>query len=52
MRPPRGQALALRVEMPILLASTKKIDKLGFQTSYSLKDIIMDQLNYYPAPSC
>jgi GDPmannose 4,6-dehydratase len=34
-------------EAPILLASTKKIDKLGFKTAYSLRDIINDQLNYY-----
>jgi GDP-D-mannose dehydratase len=34
-------------EVPILLASTKKIDKLGFRISYSLSDIIRDQLNYY-----
>jgi len=34
-------------DVPILLASTKKIDKLGFKTEYSLKDIINDQLNYY-----
>lgn len=34
-------------EVPILLASTKKISKLGFKTAYSLRDIIIDQLNYY-----
>jgi GDPmannose 4,6-dehydratase len=34
-------------EVPILLANTGKIDKLGFKTSFSLKDIIADQLNYY-----
>jgi len=34
-------------EVPILLASTKKIEKLGFKTVYSLRDIIRDQLNYY-----
>jgi GDPmannose 4,6-dehydratase len=38
-------------EVPILLANTKKIDKLGFKTAYSLRDIIMDQLNYYLDPS-
>jgi GDP-mannose 4,6-dehydratase len=34
-------------EVPILLASTAKIDKLGFKTAFSLRDIIKDQLNYY-----
>jgi GDP-mannose 4,6-dehydratase len=34
-------------DVPILLASTKKIDRLGFKTQYSLRDIINDQLNYY-----
>jgi GDP-mannose 4,6-dehydratase len=34
-------------DVPLLMASTKKIDKLGFKTEYSLKDIINDQLNYY-----
>ena len=34
-------------EVPILLASTRKIDKLGFKTAYSLSDIITDQLNFY-----
>ncbi|MGA2368384.1 MAG: GDP-mannose 4,6-dehydratase [Dehalococcoidia bacterium] len=38
-------------EVPILLASTAKIDKLGFKTAYSLRDIINDQLNYYLDPS-
>jgi len=38
-------------EVPILLASTKKINKLGFKITYSLKDIINDQLNYYLDPS-
>jgi len=38
-------------EVPILLASTAKIDKLGFKTVYSLRDIINDQLNYYLDPS-
>lgn len=37
-------------EVPILLASTKKIDKLGFKTVYGLRDIITDQLNYYLDP--
>ena len=34
-------------EVPILMASTKKINKIGFKVAYSLKDIIVDQLNYY-----
>lgn len=34
-------------EVPILLASTQKIDKLGFKTAHSLRDIIRDQLNHY-----
>lgn len=38
-------------EVPILLASTRKIAKLGFKTAYSLRDIILDQLNYYMDPS-
>jgi GDPmannose 4,6-dehydratase len=38
-------------EVPILLSSTAKIDKLGFKTAYSLRDIINDQLNYYLDPS-
>ncbi|MGA9048427.1 MAG: GDP-mannose 4,6-dehydratase [Dehalococcoidia bacterium] len=38
-------------EVPILLACTAKIDKLGFKTAYSLRDIITDQLNYYLDPS-
>lgn len=38
-------------EVPILLASTAKIRKLGFQAKHTLKDIINDQLNYYLDPS-
>lgn len=38
-------------DVPLLLASTAKIDKLGFKTRYSLKDIIRDQLNYYLDPA-
>lgn len=38
-------------EVPILLASTGKIAKLGFRAAYSLRDIILDQLNYYLDPS-
>ncbi|TDA25566.1 MAG: GDP-mannose 4,6 dehydratase [Archaeoglobi archaeon] len=34
-------------EVPILLSDTSKIQKLGFRTEHSLKDIIRDQLNYY-----
>ena len=34
-------------DVPILLASTRKIDSLGFKTGYGLKDIIQDQLEYY-----
>ena len=38
-------------EVPILLSSTAKIQKLGFQVKHSLKDIINDQLNYYLDPA-
>ena len=38
-------------EVPILLCSTSKIRKLGFQIKYSLKDIINDQLNYFLDPA-
>lgn len=34
-------------EVPITLSDTTKIEKLGFKTKYSLKDIIDDQLNHY-----
>lgn len=34
-------------EVPILLADTGKIQKLGVKTEYSLNDIINDQLNYF-----
>lgn len=34
-------------EVPILLADTSKIEKLGFKAKCSLKDIIDDQLNHY-----
>ena len=33
-------------EVPIMLADTRKIQKIGAKTDYSLKDIINDQLNY------
>jgi GDPmannose 4,6-dehydratase len=38
-------------EVPILLAGTAKINKLGLQNAHSLKDIINDQLNYFLDPS-
>jgi GDPmannose 4,6-dehydratase len=34
-------------DVPILLASTEKISKIGFEIKHSLTDIINDQLNYY-----
>jgi len=34
-------------EIPILLSDSTKIKKLGFKVTYSLEDIIRDQLNYY-----
>lgn len=34
-------------EVPILMSDTSKIKKIGFKTKYSIKDIIMDQLNFY-----
>jgi GDPmannose 4,6-dehydratase len=34
-------------EVPILLSLTKKIQKLGFEIKYSLRNIVDDQLNYY-----
>ncbi|MBZ2166394.1 GDP-mannose 4,6-dehydratase [Methanobacterium spitsbergense] len=33
-------------EVPIMLADTRKIQKIGAKTDYSIKDIINDQLNY------
>ena len=33
-------------EVPIMLADTRKIEKIGAKTEHSLKDIINDQLNY------
>jgi len=33
-------------EVPIMLADTRKIQNIGARTEYSLKDIIIDQLNY------
>ncbi len=34
-------------EVPVLMADTRKVQKLGFKTKSSLEDIIKDQLNYY-----
>ncbi len=34
-------------EVPILLADTQKIQKLGCEIEYSLSDVIGDQLNYF-----
>lgn len=34
-------------EVPILMADTGKIQKIGFKVSYKLEDIIQDQLNFY-----
>lgn len=34
-------------EVPILFADTTKIRKLGFSSTYSVEDIIRDQLNFY-----
>lgn len=34
-------------EVPILFSDTTKIQKLGFKTTYSVNDIVRDQLNYY-----
>jgi GDPmannose 4,6-dehydratase len=34
-------------EVPILLADTSKIQKLGCEIEYSLSDVIRDQLNYF-----
>lgn len=34
-------------EVPILLADTSKIEKLGCKVEYSLSDVINDQLNYF-----
>ena len=38
-------------DVPILLARTAKIEKLGFRVQQSLKDIIRDQLNYFLDPA-
>ena len=34
-------------DVPILLADTANIRKLGYHTSHSVRDIVVDQLNYY-----
>ncbi len=34
-------------DVPILLSGPAKIQQLGFQVKYSLRDIINDQLNYF-----
>ena len=38
-------------DVPMLLSGTAKIQQLGFQINYSLRDIINDQLNYFLDPS-
>jgi GDP-mannose 4,6-dehydratase len=38
-------------DVPILLTSTTKIQKLGFRIKHDLRDIIKDQLNYFMDPS-
>ncbi|AHL23099.1 GDP-mannose 4,6-dehydratase [Thermococcus nautili] len=37
-------------EVPILMADTRKIQKLGFKAEHRLTDIIRDQLNYFLRP--
>jgi GDPmannose 4,6-dehydratase len=34
-------------EVPILMADTTKLQKLGFVSTYSVDDIVRDQLNYF-----
>jgi len=34
-------------EVPILLSDIRKIQELGFEVKYTLRDIIKDQLNYF-----
>ncbi|MEE9474119.1 MAG: GDP-mannose 4,6-dehydratase [Candidatus Hydrothermarchaeaceae archaeon] len=34
-------------EVPILMADTNKIQKIGFKVTHRLEDIIQDQLNFY-----
>jgi GDPmannose 4,6-dehydratase len=38
-------------EVPIWLAGTAKIQELGLQMRYALKDIINDQLEYFSDPA-
>lgn len=37
-------------EVPILLSSTQKFQKIGFKVKHSLNDIITDQLNFFMDP--
>lgn len=37
-------------EVPILMADTDKIQKIGFKVNYKLEDIIHDQLKFYEKP--
>jgi len=37
-------------DVPLLMGDAKKIQKLGFKVTRSLKDIIRDQINYYLNP--
>jgi len=34
-------------DVPVLMADTSRIQKLGFDVKYTVRDIIRDQLNYY-----
>jgi GDP-D-mannose dehydratase len=34
-------------EVPILMADTEKIQKIGFKVNYKLEDVIKDQLDFY-----
>lgn len=40
-----------RAEVPILMADTSKIEKIGFGVKLQLEDIIKDQIDYYLDPS-
>ncbi|MCX8000868.1 MAG: GDP-mannose 4,6-dehydratase, partial [Leptospiraceae bacterium] len=37
-------------EVPILLSDTKKIQEIGFRVEYNIRDIIIDQLNFFSDP--
>jgi len=37
-------------DVPVLMSSTRKIQKLGFKVTKSIEDIIRDQVNYYLNP--